>query len=77
MKTIEVSMTQLHRKLAQYIELARGGNYIVVVVNKLRGRVECHITAPLVAYWADANTLTSDSEADAEADADAEAVNHE
>jgi len=45
MATIEISMTELHRKLALYIELARAGN-VVVVVNKLRGRVECHITAP-------------------------------
>ena len=45
MATIEISMTELHRKLALYIELARAGN-VVVVMNRLRGRVECHITAP-------------------------------
>ena len=44
METIEVSMTELHRNLARYIELARAGN-VVVVVNKLRKRVECCLVA--------------------------------
>jgi len=42
-------MTELHHNLAKYIELARAGN-VVEVVNRLRGRVECHIIAPTLSY---------------------------
>jgi len=44
MATIEVSMTKLHHHLSHYVELARAGN-VVVVVNKLRKRVECCLVA--------------------------------
>lgn len=58
MDNIEVSMTELHHNLAKYIELARAG-HVITVVNRLRNRVECHITAPTIAYDVSAATLNA------------------